>query len=243
MSSIRRRTVRPAVGSDELVLPAVGADRVRVRVHVTDRSGVANVALMAVPDLGPEDLLAILDPDGDGEPDESALESMEAIFQVREMRLVSGTARDGVWSGVVALNAKSFAGSYAINLMATDKAGNMAMTGSGLQLTARYRTAVRGFDVSPEGAAQGSAVTVSGRLMHVTRNGWAGFGNRELKVQFRPAGATTWTTKGTLRTRADGSFSNSTKFHANRSGSWRVAFTGGTSNAPSASPADLVTLG
>lgn len=229
--------------SDDVTLRAVGVDRMRVRVHVTDRSGVANVAMFAMPERMPDDFLANVDPDGDGEPDEAALGALAEVFSIRELRLVSGTARDGVWSGTVLLSRRTAVGPYSVSLMAMDKVGNMAMSTAAAHFTARWRTAVRGLDVSPEGAAPGSAVTVAGRLMHVTSAGWEGFGNRGLKVQFRPAGSSTWTTKGAVRSRADGTFSNSTKFHANRTGAWRVTFAGGKLNAPSTSGADAVAVG
>lgn len=226
--------------SDDVTLRAVGVDRVRVRVHITDRSGVANVAMFAMPERMPDDFLANVDPDGDGEPDEAALGALAEVFSIRELRLVSGTARDGVWGGTVPLSRRAAVGPYSVSLMAMDKVGNMAMSTAAAEFTARWRTAVRGFDVSPEGAAPGSAVTVAGRLMHVTSAGWEGFGNRELKVQFRPAGSSTWTTKGAVRSRADGTFSNSTKFHATRTGAWRVTFAGGKLNAASTSGAVAV---
>lgn len=231
-----------STGSGDVTLRAVGVDRVRVRVHITDRSGVANVAMFAMPERMPDDFLANVDPDGDGEPDEEALAALTEVFMPRELRLVSGTARDGVWSGTVPLSRRAAAGPYAVTLMAMDRVGNMAMSASAAEFTARWRTAVRGFDVTPAGAAAGSAVTVAGRLMHVTPAGWAGFGNRELKVQFRAEGSSTWTTKGAVRSRSDGTFSNSTKFHANRTGAWRVTFAGGKLNAPSTSGADALAV-
>ena len=93
--------------------------------------------------------------------------------------------------------------------------------------TLKRRTAWQSgtFNASPEPVAKGKPITIKGRLMVVDwdNDRYYGYGNQSVKIQFRTSTGTYATVK-TVTTRSDGWVSTSVT--AQRSGSWRVYYSG-----------------
>jgi hypothetical protein len=221
------------LSTQQLVVPAAGTAPVRVRVHLSDPQGVAAGFMYAMPDDFPDALIGLLE-GGEDPGDLSAL-----LPSPVPLRLVAGTVYDGTWAGTIRIRRTNLPGRYTVGLSAMDRNDNMASSAEVGHFRARYRTVMRA-DISPNAVAQGDAVTVSGRLNHVTPAGLAPFANRRVEVQFRPAGSDRWATRGTLLTGADGTFANASRFHAQRDGAWRIRFNGGRTYGPATSAADIV---
>lgn len=158
---------------------------------------------------------------------------------VMPLRRVSGTAKDGAWTVWFGNERTDPVGVYKVLLAAVDKAENVTPIETVGKFVAKFKTRVTNVDVTPEPRKLGEPVKISGRLDHVTPTGWKPFGNRDVAVEFRAKGTSTWVKKGTLRTASDGKFS-SEKFRARKSGDWRVTFAGGALNAASVSAVDFV---
>lgn len=220
------------LSTQQVVVPANGTAPVRVQVRLSDPQGVAAGFMYAMPDDS-EALIGFLE--GSEDPGD-----LSALFpSPAPLRLVAGTVYDGTWAGTIRIRRTNLPGGYTIGLSAMDRNDNMASSAEVGHFRARYRTALRA-DITPNAVAQGDAVTVSGRLNHVTPAGLAPFANRRVEVQFRPAGSERWATRGTLVTGADGRFANASRFHAQRDGAWRIRFNGGSTYAPATSAPDIV---
>ncbi|MFD7747384.1 hypothetical protein ACFV2V_15605 [Streptomyces sp. NPDC059698] len=97
-------------------------------------------------------------------------------------------------------------------------------------------------NASPEPVTRGRTVTVTGK---VTRADWetrkyASYGGRHVSLQFKPAGATSYTT--VKKVYANGSGALKTTVKASRTGTWRWAYYGNTTTGPSTSPGDDVVV-
>lgn len=222
------------LSTQQVVMPAAGSVPVRVRVHLSDPQGVAVAMVHAMPDNFVDVVLA--DPGG-LDPDDF----INLIPSPASLRLVAGTKYDGTWAGTIRIRRTNLTGPYTVGLSAIDSNDNMAGSMNVGQFRARYGTAVKA-DITPTTTPSDDAVTVSGRLRHVTPAGWAPLAHRRVEVQVRPAGSDRWATKGTLLTGSDGTFADASRFHANRDGAWRIRFAGGRTQAPAASVADTVTV-
>jgi hypothetical protein len=212
--------VSAGLNNNQMILPAVGFGTLRVNARITDNGGVKQVAGAMF---------------HNGEI--LQFEGQDWIFPVPR---ISGTAKDGTYSTLFGFDKAEAVGKWELRLLALDAVGNVSAPKVAGTYQAKYKTRTVKFNVGPEPAAIGQAIKVSGQLQHVTPTGWAAFGARDVKVQFKAAGTSVWVTKGTLRTDSDGKFSNATKFHANSKGAWRVQFTGGATNAASTSAVDYL---
>ncbi|BBC34474.1 hypothetical protein SGFS_057680 [Streptomyces graminofaciens] len=87
---------------------------------------------------------------------------------------------------------------------------------------------VKGANASPEPVRKGRALTVTGVLQEAKPastpgwNDWKGYGAKTVQIIFRPKGEKTWYLMGTVKTKANGSFSKS--FKAQLDGTWVPAF-------------------
>ncbi|MFI2644264.1 hypothetical protein [Streptomyces sp. NPDC018610] len=93
---------------------------------------------------------------------------------------------------------------------------------------------------SPEPVTKGSTITVTGK---VTRANWetrkyASYGGRLVSLQFKPTGATSYTT--VKKVYANGSGDLKTTVKASKTGTWRWAYYGNTTTGPSTSAGDNV---
>ncbi|MEU1615980.1 hypothetical protein ABZ479_01620 [Streptomyces sp. NPDC005722] len=104
------------------------------------------------------------------------------------------------------------------------------------------RASVLTTDAGPEPVAKGRTLTVKGKL---TRASWqslkyGGYAGQPVKLQFKKAGSTKWSTVKTATTSSTGGLS--TKVTATAAGSWRWFFPGTTTTAQVTSAADAVAL-
>ncbi len=97
-------------------------------------------------------------------------------------------------------------------------------------------------NASPEPVTKGKTITVTGK---VTRANWetrkyASYGGRHVSLQFKPAGATSYTT--VKKVYANGSGNLKTTVKASRTGTWRWVYYGNTTTGASTSSGDTVVV-
>ncbi|MFB8247648.1 hypothetical protein ACFC5X_21705 [Streptomyces sp. NPDC055952] len=97
-------------------------------------------------------------------------------------------------------------------------------------------------NASPEPVAEGGTLTVTGK---VTRADWetrryTSYGGRLVSLQFKPAGAASYTT--VKKVYASGSGDLRTTVKASTTGTWRWAYYGNTTTGPSTSSGDSVVV-
>ncbi len=97
-------------------------------------------------------------------------------------------------------------------------------------------------DAAPEPVAKGATLTVTGKL---SRANWEdlkyhGYARQDVKLQFKKAGAASYSTVKTVKTGDTGQLS--TKVTATAAGSWRWYFPGTTTTARVVSTGDAVAL-
>ncbi|GAB2815791.1 hypothetical protein GCM10027176_20560 [Actinoallomurus bryophytorum] len=100
-----------------------------------------------------------------------------------------------------------------------------------------YRTAISGFNASPEPIAKGRRLTVAGTLKRDT-TAWKAFSGQSVKIYFAAKGATSWTYEGTAKTSSTGHFSHT--FTAAKDGTWRAIYAGSTTYVTVTGPGDYV---
>ncbi|MCX5009074.1 hypothetical protein OHB05_41890 [Streptomyces sp. NBC_00638] len=104
------------------------------------------------------------------------------------------------------------------------------------------RAATLTTDASPEPVVKGAKLTVKGKL---SRANWEdrryhGFSGQEVKLQFKKAGSSSYSTVKTVKTSSTGGLS--TTVTANAAGSWRWYFPGTTTTMQVVSAGDNVSL-
>ncbi|MBC9711460.1 hypothetical protein H9Y04_02595 [Streptomyces sp. TRM66268-LWL] len=97
-------------------------------------------------------------------------------------------------------------------------------------------------NASPEPATKGKTITVSGK---VTRANWdtnkyANYGGRHVSLQFKAAGATSYTT--VKKVYADSAGTLRTTVTASKTGTWRWVYYGNSTTGPSTSSGDNVVV-
>ncbi|MFD2082821.1 hypothetical protein SAMN05421678_11887 [Actinopolymorpha cephalotaxi] len=103
-------------------------------------------------------------------------------------------------------------------------------------------------NATPEPVRKNGTLTVTGRLTQPNWNSWdvdgnkvsVGYGGQSVRLQFRPAGATSYATVKTITSASDGTLRTTTP--ATTSGAWRWSFGGSSTTAGSVSAGDNVTL-
>ncbi|MDX2939423.1 hypothetical protein [Streptomyces ipomoeae] len=92
----------------------------------------------------------------------------------------------------------------------------------------RALTRVKGANASPEPVRKGRTLTVKGVLQEakpastVGWTSWKAYGSKKVQILFRPKGKKTWYLMGTVKTKANGSFSKG--FKAQLDGTWVPVF-------------------
>ena len=124
---------------------------------------------------------------------------------------------------------------------ATDLASNTTdpdVVYTNLRVLNKTRTSKFAISVDPR-----TGVVTASALLERFRRGkaWEPFTAREMTLEFQPKGATSFETVATAKTNAKGEVSFG-KVKASASGSWRVAFAGHPSYAPSSTKAKVVNL-
>ncbi|MGW6024276.1 hypothetical protein [Streptomyces sp. NPDC055099] len=97
-------------------------------------------------------------------------------------------------------------------------------------------------NAAPEPVSQGKTITVTGK---VTRANWetkkyVSYGSRLVSLQFKPSGASSYTT--VKKVNANGSGALKTTVKASKTGAWRWVYYGNTTTGPSTSAADNVVV-
>lgn len=95
-------------------------------------------------------------------------------------------------------------------------------------------------NASPEPVAKNSKITITGKL---TRANWstkayAGYGSQNVKLQFKKAGASSYTTVKTVKSSSAGTLKTTVK--ATTDGTWRFVYTGSSTTAAVNSSGDYV---
>jgi hypothetical protein len=104
----------------------------------------------------------------------------------------------------------------------------------------KRNTDIRDFNVA-EPVTRGATIRMFGRLLRLDpAAGYVGYGGKTVRVLFRPAGTSTWVSRGTVTTSSQGYFTNSRTFRAWRDGAWKVQFDGTVNYLPETSRADYV---
>ncbi|UFR03829.1 hypothetical protein KBP30_22850 [Streptomyces sp. Go40/10] len=138
----------------------------------------------------------------------------------------------GSWS--VAAEAVAFNGQDQENPADMSKVGYKDQSGLGSTLVQRYSKLT--VNAGPEPVGKGKTLTVTGKL---TRANWEdhqyhGYSGQPVKLQFKKAGTTTYTTVKTVNTDSYGNLKTTTT--ATYDGYWRFSFAG-TSTTPAVSAA------
>ncbi|MFJ7149476.1 hypothetical protein ACIQVT_14920 [Streptomyces sp. NPDC100445] len=112
------------------------------------------------------------------------------------------------------------------------KVGYKDQSGLGTTLVQRYSKLT--VDAGPEPVGKGKTLTVTGKLSRANweDNQYHGYTNQPVKLQFRKAGSTTYTTLKTVYSDSYGNLKTTTT--ANYDGYWRFSFAG-TSTTPAVS--------
>lgn len=140
------------------------------------------------------------------------------------------SADAGTWG--VAAEAVAFNGQDQQNPSDMSKVGFNDQGGLGSTLVQRYSKLT--VDAGPEPIAKGKTLTVTGKLTRANwdDNQYHGYTNQPVKLQFRKAGTSTYTTVKTVYTDSYGNLKTTTT--ANYDGYWRFSFAG-TSTTPAVS--------
>ncbi|MFG3010267.1 hypothetical protein ACGFZB_07385 [Streptomyces cinerochromogenes] len=140
------------------------------------------------------------------------------------------------WAGSwgVAAEAVAFNGQNQDDPADLSKVGYKDQSGLGSTLVQRYSKLT--VNAGPEPVGKGKTLTVTGKL---TRANWEdhqyhGYSGQPVKLQFKKAGTTTYTTVKTVNTDSYGNLKTTTT--ANYDGYWRFSFAG-TSTTPAVSAA------
>ncbi|MFF5024135.1 calcium-binding protein [Streptomyces collinus] len=95
-------------------------------------------------------------------------------------------------------------------------------------------------DASPEPVRKGASLTVTGKLSRANwdDNAYHGYAGQSVKLQFRKAGTSTYTTVRNVTTSSTGTLRSTVT--ASADGSWRYAFAGTATTASAKAPGDYV---
>lgn len=111
-----------------------------------------------------------------------------------------------------------------------------------LSATARLQRAsrIQNANASPEPVAKGKSITVTGTVQHAnwSQHRYDNYGGRLVKLQFKPAGSSTYSTIKTVTASSSGSLKSTVT--ASQDGTWRWSYGGNTATGASTSTGDYV---
>lgn len=111
-----------------------------------------------------------------------------------------------------------------------------------LSATVRLQRAsrIQNANASPEPVAKGKPITVTGTVQHAnwSQHRYDNYGGRLVKLQFKPAGSSTYSTVKTVTASSTGSLK--TTVTASQDGTWRWSYGGNTTTGASNSTGDYV---
>ncbi|MFD0426529.1 HtaA domain-containing protein [Streptomyces parvus] len=101
----------------------------------------------------------------------------------------------------------------------------------------RLRTAVSGFNASPEPVRKGRTITVKGTLRSLDGT-WKNTSGQSVSILFKADGSSKWSKLATVKTNSKGVFSKG--FTAKKDGTWKAQFTATSSRLGTTSSGDRV---
>ena len=130
----------------------------------------------------------------------------------------------------------SEAGTWKLGALAVNADDGITWQG-GLGSTHLQRRSTLTVNASPEPVTKGKTITVTGKLARANwdTNTYAGYSTQPVKLQYRKAGSSTYTTLKTINTTSTGTLKTTTT--ATADGYYRYSFAG-TTTTPSVSAAD-----
>ncbi|MFI7501451.1 hypothetical protein ACIBVL_23690 [Streptomyces sp. NPDC049687] len=133
----------------------------------------------------------------------------------------------------------SVAGTWKIGALAANDSGGLTWQ-AGFGTTHVQRKATLTTDATPEPVKKGGTITVTGKLARANwdTNKYAGYASQYVKLQFRKAGTTTYTTLKTIKTSTTGTLK--TTVTASADGYFRYSFAGTTTTSPVNAAGDFV---
>ncbi|MEU5888398.1 hypothetical protein ABZ835_16385 [Streptomyces sp. NPDC047461] len=133
----------------------------------------------------------------------------------------------------------SQAGTWKLGALAADEDGGLTWQ-SGFGTTKLQRRSTLTVNASPEPVTKGKTITVTGKLSRANweTNKYAGYASQYVKLQFRKAGTTTYTTVKTVKTSSTGNLS--TTVTASADGSYRYSFAGTTTTPAVSATGDYI---
>lgn len=133
----------------------------------------------------------------------------------------------------------TLAGTWDVTVQLKSKDGDLYNNGG----AAKHPVLRRGtlsVNAGPEPVTKGKPITVTGKLARANwdKRVYAGYTNQPVKLQFRKAGTSTYTTLKTIYTNSTGNLS--TTATATTDGYWRWSFAGTPTTSPTTTPGDYV---
>jgi hypothetical protein len=131
------------------------------------------------------------------------------------------------------------AGTWKLGALAVNGNGDVTWQGS-LGSTHLQRRSTLTVNASPEPVTKGKTVTVTGKLARANwdTNTYAGYSTQPVKLQFRKAGSSTYTTLKTINTTSTGTLKTTTT--ATVDGYYRYSFAGTTTTPAVSAAGDYV---
>ncbi|WP_458243353.1 hypothetical protein [Streptomyces sp. MAI_2237] len=133
----------------------------------------------------------------------------------------------------------TLAGRWDVTVQLQSKDGDLYNNG-GAPKHPVLRRGTLSVDAGPEPVTKGKAITVTGKLARANwdRRVYAGYTDQPVKLQFRKAGTSTYTTLKTVYSNATGNLS--TTVTAAADGYWRWSFAGTSTTSPATATGDYV---
>ncbi|MEU9913592.1 hypothetical protein [Streptomyces sp. NPDC051001] len=133
----------------------------------------------------------------------------------------------------------SQAGTWKLGALAAAEDGGLTWQ-SGFGTTKLQRKSTLTVNASPEPVKKGKTITVTGKLSRANweTNKYAGYASQYVKLQFRKAGTTTYTTVKTIKTSSTGTLS--TTVTASADGYYRYSFAGTTTTPAVSATGDYI---
>ncbi|WP_461005601.1 DUF5707 domain-containing protein [Streptomyces capparidis] len=236
-SAVADTAIAPTVSkasASTLVFGTSGTKTWTVKVTAGDDSGVKGVKVLPWP--------KVLETQYDSAPTRSDVSTGGTAMSCT----ASGTTSTCTYSEPVDVRAdlgdNSAAGTWYAAVLVNGKDGGTLYKSKAATFAFKRQTALT-VNASPEPVKKGGTLTATGRL---TRADWAdftwrGYGKQPVKLQFRKAGTSTYTTVKTVYTDSQGNLRTTTT--ANASGYWRWSYAGISVSAAVDSPNDHVAIG
>ncbi|MFF3687679.1 calcium-binding protein [Streptomyces sp. NPDC002187] len=200
----------------DIVLGTTAPKTVPVTLTATDAAGIQDawVELWHGNDWDSPDVLAV--------PHESVCKEVNATTSTCTMNITIDPQLD--------LDKNALAGTWKVTAYAWGKDGDLVQKDT--YKTHRVQRASKlTVNAAPEPVTKGRKITVTGKLSRANweTSTYKGYADQPVKLQFRKAGTSTYSTVKTVRTNSTGNLS--TTVTASKDGYWRWSF-GGTTTTP-----------